>query len=507
MEVARYIRWSTEEQTQGTTREVQLELVNAYCQRQGWAIRPDLLFVDEGQSGGSLERPALERLRREIAASRVDCVVVARLDRLARSLLDAGLLVMREWEGRAELRSATEQFDLASPFGRQAFYTQVGYAELERAMIRERTMSGKRQRAVRGQNPGVRPPYGYRLGLRGRPWGVVAAEAAVVRRVFAAYLAGQGLVRIRDGLNREGIPAARGGAWTAGSLYVMLQNPVYAGLLVYGRTGRRSKKAGRGPAVVAEPLAVVATFAPVIVERETYEAVQCLRRAKGGRARAAPGSGQAARALAGQSLLTGVARCRCGAGMVRRSGAGALYYGCAARHDRGPEACEAPLVPQALVDDMVVRLFLARFGPRLTALRAQAGRMGCASTDLVADEAATLRHCQAEQADLQRQLRRVQLDYRRGALGAAQWQEVREALRADLSRLAGREAAARIRREHLARPRGIQSEDPWSPLTQAQRKLILRALLPGLTLWRDQATGTIHMDLMWGDSASTAITS
>ncbi|HWI66569.1 MAG TPA: recombinase family protein, partial [Symbiobacteriaceae bacterium] len=82
--VAIYIRWSTEDQGEGTTLEVQSETCRAYLVSQGWAVNPELIFIDDGYSGGSIERPAMARLRSAVAAGEVHCVVVYKLDRLSR---------------------------------------------------------------------------------------------------------------------------------------------------------------------------------------------------------------------------------------------------------------------------------------------------------------------------------------------------------------------------------------------------------------------------------------
>ena len=114
--VAAYVRWSTDEQTDGTTLEVQLEPCRLFIQSQGWLIREDLVFVDDGHSGGSLNRPGLNRLREVVRGGNVSCVVVYKLDRLSRSVLDTAL-VLQEWEGICSIRSTREPVDTTNPTG------------------------------------------------------------------------------------------------------------------------------------------------------------------------------------------------------------------------------------------------------------------------------------------------------------------------------------------------------------------------------------------------------
>jgi site-specific DNA recombinase len=79
--VALYIRWSTDEQGDGTTLEVQKENCEHYVLSQGWQVNPDLIFIDDGWSGGNLNRPAMTRMRKMIQDGKIDCVVVYKLDR------------------------------------------------------------------------------------------------------------------------------------------------------------------------------------------------------------------------------------------------------------------------------------------------------------------------------------------------------------------------------------------------------------------------------------------
>ncbi|HWI61210.1 MAG TPA: recombinase family protein, partial [Symbiobacteriaceae bacterium] len=80
--VAAYIRWSTDDQSDGTTLDVQKESCMHYIKSQGWQFREDLCFIDDGYSGGTLDRPAMTALRQAVKAGNIQCVVVYKLDRL-----------------------------------------------------------------------------------------------------------------------------------------------------------------------------------------------------------------------------------------------------------------------------------------------------------------------------------------------------------------------------------------------------------------------------------------
>ncbi|HYG57206.1 MAG TPA: recombinase family protein, partial [Symbiobacteriaceae bacterium] len=216
--VALYIRWSTDEQTEGTTLETQKERCSLYVRSQGWQVSEELIFIDDGYSGGSLERPALSRLRSLIGAGKVDCVVSYSLDRLSRSVADTVQLVQHEWLGRCVYRSASQPISTedGNPTGQLIFNILASFAEFERALIRDRTHSGLVRRARQGKYPGTRvPPYGYSRDGKGQ-LAVEPARAAVVRRMFAMAAsgpAGQGPTAIARALEAEGIPSPSGGPW------------------------------------------------------------------------------------------------------------------------------------------------------------------------------------------------------------------------------------------------------------------------------------------------------
>jgi site-specific DNA recombinase len=232
--VALYIRWSTDDQAAGTTLDVQMEGCRHYALSQGWLVRDDLIFIDDGYSGGSLDRPALTRLRRLVQEHQVECVVCYKLDRLSRSVLDTVNLVLEEWDDLCHVKSAREPIDTASHAGKMFFYTLVSYAEWERSLIRERTASGRLRRAQEGRWAAGRPPYGYTKD-DGRRLTPHPEEAPVVARIFREYISGKGSGLIAARLNADGIPF-RGKSWRAGGVKRVLENPVYNGELIYGAT-------------------------------------------------------------------------------------------------------------------------------------------------------------------------------------------------------------------------------------------------------------------------------
>jgi site-specific DNA recombinase len=220
--IAIYVRWSTDEQTGNTTLEVQLEGCKHYIISQGWQVNEELIFIDDGYSGGNLLRPGMKKLRKAIQDEKVDCVVVFKLDRLSRSVRDTVNLVLDEWDGTTYLKSAREPVDTTTPMGKQFFYMLVSYAEWERSVIRERTYSGKIKRAKDGQNPGIRAPYGYKIGAVKGSFEIVEPEAKIVWYIFEKYAAGTGIISIVTDLNKQGIKNRSGGAWAFSTIAGLL---------------------------------------------------------------------------------------------------------------------------------------------------------------------------------------------------------------------------------------------------------------------------------------------
>ncbi|HLN65183.1 MAG TPA: recombinase family protein, partial [Symbiobacteriaceae bacterium] len=282
--VAIYIRWSTEDQGEGTTLDVQLEGCRHYVLSQGWQVRPALIFIDDGYSGATLDRPALSRLRAQVRAGEVTCVVVYKLDRLSRSVADTARLCMDEWESLCCVKSAREPIDTHTQAGRMFFYTLMNYAEWERSVIRDRTFSGRARRAQEGRDPGITMPYGYTKDPASGGFVQVALEAAVVQRIFELYRMGNGLARIVAVLNGEGVRFRGGRPWRVGTVAYLLANPAYAGDLVWGRRMRNPRYAKRpGERLVAwrdEPLARAPGAFPPIVSAEAFAQVQEIRRGR-----------------------------------------------------------------------------------------------------------------------------------------------------------------------------------------------------------------------------------
>ena len=503
--VAVYIRWSTEEQGEGTTEAEQREACEAYVVSQGWKVSQHLVFIDAGYSGGSISRPELSRLRAMVAADEVDCVVAMKVDRLSRSVRDIVALVLEEWEGRCYFRSAREPIDTSTHVGKFSFYLLAAFAEWERETIRERTYGGKVRRAKEGRHLG-HAPFGYRSVESDRGQGglreIVPEEAAAVRHIFRMAAQGLGYRRIGNWLNEQGYQTKNGIRFSGPSVQSIVENPVYMGKAVYGQT-RVNPLHKRDPLkhprqVRGNPI-VVDGAQPAIVTEEEWHAA---REAVAGRAaRMKPAGGHYVsklggfnRAVSSEFLLTGLLYSGCVSEMgnrFRMSGkhrwedgkSQFKYYTCNGKlHGKG-HTCTTGYIRCELVDEVVVREFLARYGDqerRAASVRAAVEREVGAGRAALETRRADLAK---RQRDAQRRIERYRMDYDQGELSGRRFEALVAGVEAEQEQMA-REAAELTVKEaqakgslarHDALVQQLAVVDAWESLPVAQKKELLRA--------------------------------
>src|SRR5215213_5319133 len=238
-----YARVSSDQQAERHTIDSQVEALLARAAADGHKIQAELRFLDAGQSGASLIRPALERLRDLVAMAAIDVVYVHAPDRLARSYAHQAVLI------EEFARAGAEVVFLNRPLGQTPEDTlllqlQGMFAEYERARIVERSRRGKRHLAQAGVVSVLgRAPYGYRYVSRheaadGRArLEMVEGEAAVVRRMFE-WVAQErvSLALVCRRLFESGVPSPTGKErWNESMVSALLTNPTYAGQARFGR--------------------------------------------------------------------------------------------------------------------------------------------------------------------------------------------------------------------------------------------------------------------------------
>jgi site-specific DNA recombinase len=246
-----YTRKSSEEglEQDFNSLDAQHEACAAYIKSQaseGWKLVRDR-YDDGGISGGTLERSGLQRLLADIAAGHIDIVVVYKVDRLTRSLLDFAKLVEAFDKAGSSFVSITQSFNTTTSMGRLTLNMLLSFAQFEREVTAERIRDKIAQSKARGMWMGGTPPIGYRPD--GRSLAIIEEDAAIVRTIFSRY-AELGNVRLLAAeLEGTGIrsPARNAGTGRAfgnrpfsrGQLYKILSNPSYIGRIDHG--GRSHK--------------------------------------------------------------------------------------------------------------------------------------------------------------------------------------------------------------------------------------------------------------------------
>src|SRR6202051_3198407 len=186
-----YTRKSTEEglDQDFNSLHAQREAAEAYIVSQkhlGWILVPNH-YDDGGFTRANLDRPALQQLLEDIDARRVDVIVVYKVDRLSRSLLDFARLVDRFDQHSVSFVSVTQQFNTTSSLGRLTLNILLSFAQFEREIIGERTRDKMSAARRKGKWVGGVPVLGYDVVPSGGRLIVNEAEAARVREIFGLY--------------------------------------------------------------------------------------------------------------------------------------------------------------------------------------------------------------------------------------------------------------------------------------------------------------------------------
>jgi DNA invertase Pin-like site-specific DNA recombinase len=223
VKVIGYVRVSTAEQAEhGYSLDAQDVKLRRYCEL--YDLELARIERDEGESAGTLNRPALQRALADLRAGRVDALLVVKLDRLTRSIGDLAALLKRYFQKRS-LLSVEEKIDTSTAGGRMMLNVLTSVAEWERDVIGERTRAGKQQVRVMGRWVGGEVEYGHALEVdptrppneKGTPRMRMIAcepERLVASRIKALAKAGLSLRAISSTLAEDGVMARCGRPWS-----------------------------------------------------------------------------------------------------------------------------------------------------------------------------------------------------------------------------------------------------------------------------------------------------
>ncbi len=347
---------------------------------EGWVALPTR-YDDGGFTGSNTERPALARLMADIEAGRVDAVVVYKIDRLSRSLIDFVSLLQVFDRKQVAFVSVTQQFNTANPMGRLILNILICFAQFERENIAERIRDKMAASRRRGKWVGGVPPLGFDIDYAAKRLVPNEDEAKTVRWVFTRFTQLKSGCAVADEARARGL---RTKAWTSktgkvhpgqavdrGSIYKLLSQRSYIGEVEY-----------RGQFYPAEH--------PAIIDRTIWDRVHAIlaenHRTRGNHARATvPG------------FLKGVARCaHCGSALTmswtrKKDQSLYRYYRCVASEKLGAQTCPLSAVPagdlEAAVLEQLRRVFRS---PEVIAATSEAAKLAGAQAGIVVDHRAVL---------------------------------------------------------------------------------------------------------------------
>jgi len=343
-----YTRKSTDEglDQDFNSLDAQREAAEAYIlsQRGEGLVALSEHYDDGGFSGGNLDRPALQKLLTDIRAGAADCVVVYKVDRLSRSLIDFARIIEVFEKHSVSFVSVTQQFNTTNSLGRLTLNVLLSFAQFEREIIAERTRDKMSAARRKGKWTGGHPVLGYDIDPHGRRLLLNAGEAHQVRTIFELYLDYNALLPVVHEIDRRGWRTklwvtkrgeTHGGKpITKGLLYRLLTNAIYTGNIEFkGQVYRGEQEA--------------------IVEAETWESVQKILQRNG------RSGGVEVRNNYG-ALLKGLLRCAsCDAGMIHTYTAKGSrryrYYVCEQAQQRGWANCETKSVSAPVIEAAVVQ--------------------------------------------------------------------------------------------------------------------------------------------------------
>ena len=358
---ALYIRLS--EETDATTSpKRQREATAAYATVRGWDVVGTYEDIDVSATHARLDRPQLTLLRAAIARGEVDVVIVYKMDRLARNVLDT-LILLEEWrKAGCEFASAAEGLDMTTSSGRAMATLIAVFAQMEADAISFRVTGAIAELRNTGRFAGGTVPYGYRTAPNpdgpGRVLDVDPAEAAVVREVAARLIGGEAPYRVCQDLNTRAIPAPRSeyrktaragkdvtdadrGAWRVQSLRRTFTSDHLVGRVIHHGEVRRG--ANGLPESVWAPIIDSGTLALLRARLSPKADTPTPRRVRAAR------------------LLSGLTFCAaCGSKMYVGSASGRPVYGC--HTSSNGEVCPSPRISALGLEPHVVAEVMAAFG-------------------------------------------------------------------------------------------------------------------------------------------------
>ncbi len=212
---------------------ISVESQAEFCKREAMGENIKI-YTDKGYSGKNTDRPAFQEMMADIRAGKIQRVIVYRLDRISRSVLDFASVVDVFQRHNVDFVSTMEKFDTGTPIGKAMLMIVMIFAQLERETIQQRVLDAYSSRSKRGFYMGGKVPYGFRLtettidGKKTKMYEVVPEEAAIIEQIFSMYAQPQtSLGDIVRWLNENQIKKSNGAPFSRPRIRDLVINPVY----------------------------------------------------------------------------------------------------------------------------------------------------------------------------------------------------------------------------------------------------------------------------------------
>lgn len=309
------------------------------------------IYADEGLTGLSAEkRKDFQRLMADCRAGKVDRILCKSVSRFSRNFTDCIITIRELCELGVTVLFEKENIDTAQRGDELYLSLQSLWAQRESISIAGNTRHGVRMKMKTGDFLPSSTPYGYTLNTKARTLEVDEEQAAVVRRIYAAYLSGRGMQDIADGLNRDGVPKRSGsGRWHPTTVFYILTNLSYTGDAIWQKTYATDSLPFQQVKNRGEKKRYhVQNNNPAIIGHEDYERVQELLRQR----REKHGAAAPREYILSERVVCG----QCGRVHRRKETNGKVYWVCR-RHDHGKSLCPAPQVPEAEIHAAFARMW------------------------------------------------------------------------------------------------------------------------------------------------------
>jgi len=279
-----YTRVSSDEQVKGYSLDTQEDKLRDYCKLHDCVLDEKHIFREEGVSGAEKNRPMLDKLAECAEKKEIDLVLVYKIDRLSRVLLDLLEFTKRLEKNGVGLKSLTEPIDTTNPIGKCIFQILGSFAEFERGVIRERTIEGQIRHKREGNWTSGITPFGYNYSKETKKLSINKKEAGIVRKIFKLFVDDrENIHRIQTRLNELKIPTKFDnmgknkrmngvGFWNKRTIGRIINGEIYTGTFTYSKYKHLGRVRGENNLRPQEEWIAIKT--PKIIGSEIFNLAQ-----------------------------------------------------------------------------------------------------------------------------------------------------------------------------------------------------------------------------------------